>query len=344
MIWLKERILLGVRASRAVTPLSRCREVNEMTPVLITLLAVFVGTAALCAAVGLTVLGRREDPLQRLEKLNPRFMPKKQDSRILKDELLAEGAAGLAELWERIGISPRSISSWYRQAEMPVPAWLLIGVAGLMGCGLVMGARRLHTPAFVYPIAAFAGAAVPLCYVVWRRKRLITQFSEQLPDALEMMAASLRSGHTIQSSMQVIADELMPPLSREFGIVSESIRLGIPVEQSLDEMTSRIPNEDLEFFVTAVAMQRQCGGDLSEILDKISGLVRERFYIQGQVQALTGEGRMSGAVLIALPILVFCALYVLNRDYVMLLFNEPLGKKMLAAGIVLQFLGAVVIR
>ena len=315
-----------------------------MSPVLITILAVFVGTAALCAAVGMSVFGHREDPLKRLERLNPKFMPGKKNSRILKEELLAEGAAGLAELWERIGISPRAISSWYRQAEMPIPAWLLLAVAGLLSVGLIATAKRLHTPTFVYPIAAMAGTAAPLWYVVWRRNRLINRFSEQLPDAMEMMASSLRSGNTVQSSMQVIADELMPPLSREFGIVSESIRLGIPVEQALDEMVNRIPNEDLEFFVTAVVMQRQCGGDLSEILDKIGWLVRERFYIQGQVQALTSEGRMSGAVLIALPFVVFVALYVLNREYVMLLFNEPLGKKMLAAGIVMQLLGAVIIR
>jgi tight adherence protein B len=315
-----------------------------MSTIMVTLLAVFFGTAALCAAFGLLVIGKREDPLRRLEWLNPRFMPSKENSRILKKELLAESAAGLAELWQRIGISPVAIRAWYRQAELPIPGWLLLAIAGLMSVGLVAAAKRLHTPTFVYPIVALAGAAVPLGYVVWRRKKLINRFSEQLPDALEMMASSLRTGNTIQLSMQVVAAELMPPVSQEFGTVSESIRLGIPVEQALDEMASRVPNEDLDFFVTAVVMQRQCGGDLSEILDKISYLVRERFYIQGQVQALTGEGRMSGAVLIALPILVFCALYVLNRDYVMLLFNEPLGKKMLAAGIVLQLLGAVAIR
>jgi tight adherence protein B len=315
-----------------------------MTPGLITLLAVFIGTVALCAALGFAFIGQREDPLQRLDRLNPKFMPSKQKSKILKEELLAEGAEGLAEVWQRIGIGPRSISAWYRQAEMPIPAWLLVAIAALASLSLAAGAKRLHTPAFVYPIVALAGAAVPLYYVVWRRKKLINRFSEQLPDALEMMASSMRSGNTIQSSMQVIAEELMPPISREFGIVSESIQLGIPVEQALDEMAGRIANEDLQFFVTSVSVQRQCGGDLAEILDKIGWLVRERFYIQGQVQALTGEGRMSGAVLIALPIVMFCALYVLNHDYVMLLFSEPLGKKMLVAGIVLQILGAVAIR
>jgi tight adherence protein B len=315
-----------------------------MSPTLITLVAVFIGTAALCAAVGQTLLGHRNDPLKRLEWLNPRILPSKMSNQIVKKEMLAEGVAGLAELWERIGFSPRSIRDWYAQAEMPIPAWLVLVITGFFSAVLVAVAKRLHTSIYICPIVALAGVAVPLCYVVWRRKKVIYRFSEQLPDALEMMASSLRAGHTIQSAMQVIADELMPPISREFATVTERVRLGIPVEQALDEMTNRVPNEDLEFFVTAVVMQRQCGGDLSDILDKISWLVRERFYIQGQVQALTGEGRLSGAVLLALPFVVFWALYVLNRDYVMLLFNEPLGKKMLAAGIVMQFLGAVVIR
>jgi len=109
-------------------------------------------------------------------------------------------------------------------------------------------------------------------------------------------------------------------------------------------LAARVANPDLEFFVTAVAMQRTCGGDLSEILDKISWLIRERFHIQGQVQALTGEGRMSGAVLMALPVVLFIAVYTLNPDYVMLLFTEPMGRKMLGGAIFMQLIGAYVIK
>ncbi len=109
-------------------------------------------------------------------------------------------------------------------------------------------------------------------------------------------------------------------------------------------MYKRMPNLDLKFFVTAVAIQRQAGGDLAEILDKISRIVRERFKILGQVQALTGEGRISGIVLMALPILIFFAVWHLNPDYVMLLFDDPLGKKMMAGAAVLQILGAICIK
>src|SRR5205807_5225374 len=137
-----------------------------MSPVVITLLAVFVGTAALCAAVGFSFVAQREDPLKRLDRLNRRLMPSKESSGILKEELLAEGAEGLAELWKRIGISPRSIRAWYRQAELPIQAWLLLAISGLLSLGLVAAARRLHTPTFVYPIVGLVGAVMPLWYVV----------------------------------------------------------------------------------------------------------------------------------------------------------------------------------
>jgi tight adherence protein B len=316
-----------------------------MSPVVITLIAVFVGTASLCAGVGLSLLGKqREHPLDRLARLNKRMPSQDQQARVLKQEMWAESAAELAELWARIGFSPRSIVAWFAAAELPFRVVWLIPLSLLTGLVLVAGATVLKAPLPVYPIAGVAGVCLPMFYVVWRRNQRIHLFSSQLPDALELMASSLRSGNTVQSAMQIIADELMPPVSREFANVSESIRLGIPVDQALDEMAARVKNTDLEFFVTAVGMQRSCGGDLSEILDKISWLIRERFHIQGQVQALTGEGRMSGAVLLALPVVLFIAVYTLNPDYVMMLFTEPLGRKMLGGAILMQLIGAVVIR
>ncbi|MBW8883870.1 MAG: type II secretion system F family protein [Planctomycetia bacterium] len=315
-----------------------------MSPVVITLIAVFVGTAALCAAVGFGVVARQEDPFQRLERLNRRIQTSSESTGILKKEFWEEGAAGMAEVWKRIGFGPGDIIAWFRQAELPFRAHWLPVIAGILSLSLMAVAKRLHLASFTLPIAGLTGAFLPLVYVWWRRKRIIYRFSEQLPEALELMANSLRSGNTLQSSMQLISEEFMPPISREFGIVSESINLGIPVEQTLDEMTARVPNVDLQFFVTAVSMQRQCGGDLSEVLDKISWLIRERFMIQGQVQALTGEGRLSGVVLMALPVVLFCALYVLNQDYVMLLFTDATGRKMLYGAIMMQLLGALVIR
>ena len=138
--------------------------------------------------------------------------------------------------------------------------------------------------------------------------------------------------------------ESSDPIAEEFGRVFEEQNLGIPFEEALENLTQRVPNLDLKFFVTAVVLQRQTGGDLAEILDKIGHLIRERFKIWGQVQALTGEGRLSGIVLLALPPALFAVVYRMNPDYLMLLFTDELGKKMLVGGIVSQLFGALMIR
>jgi tight adherence protein B len=320
-------------------------EESVMSTLVITIVAVFVGTAAICAWAGFALAGlRTADPLGRLAKFNADKHAELITASLLKEDVLQEGAEGLKDLFHSLGLSPRMLTDWLRQAELPVSTrwvWLAAGVSSLLA---VVVARLLYAPISTLPLVALVAAGAPIYFVMWRRKRRMNAFSQQLPDALELMASAIRSGNTFQSAMQVLVEETLPPLSKEFETVSESAKLGIPVEQALDELAERLPNPDLQFFVTAVSMQRTTGGDLAEILDKISWLVRERFYIQGQVQALTGEGRMSGLVLQALPVLLFIIVYALNPTYVMLLFTEPLGQKMLAGAIVLQILGAVAIR
>jgi tight adherence protein B len=142
----------------------------------------------------------------------------------------------------------------------------------------------------------------------------------------------------------MVSKEMSDPIGSEFGRVFEEQNLGIPLEECLQGITDRIPNLDLKFFATAVILQRQTGGDLAEILDKIGELIRDRFRIWGQVQALTGEGRLSGVVLLALPFVLFIAVYQLNPDYLMVLFTDPMGKKMLASAVFMQIVGALVIR
>ncbi len=194
------------------------------------------------------------------------------------------------------------------------------------------------------PALAGGLSLVPLTWLWFRRARRLKAFGKQLPDALELMSRALRAGHSLSAGFSLVAEESMPPMSTEFGRVFEEQNLGIPLDEALNNLTDRIPNLDLRFFATAVILQRQTGGDLAEILDKIGYLVRERFKIWGQVQALTGEGRISGVVLLGLPPALFVAVWRLNPDYVMPLFTDPLGKKMLVVGLIMQTIGALVIR
>jgi tight adherence protein B len=144
--------------------------------------------------------------------------------------------------------------------------------------------------------------------------------------------------------MHVVAEEMPSPISDEFSRVYEEQNLGIPMEESMNSMCERVPNLDLRFFVTSVAIQRQTGGDLAEILDKIGYVIRERYRILGQVKALTGEGRLSGIVLIALPFFLFLVMLHIQPQYVSLLWTDPRGIKMSIFGLIMQVLGAIVIR
>jgi tight adherence protein B len=227
-------------------------------------------------------------------------------------------------------------------SSLTPPRFLMIcGGAALVGATIVIVARL--SIAFV-PLAAIAGASLPIGWLWFMRRRRLTAFARQLPDALELVSRALRAGHSLASGLSLVADEVGDPLGKEFSRCYEEQNLGIPLEDALEEMTERVPNLDLRFFATAVILQRQTGGDLAEILDKIGSLIRERFKIWGQVQALTGEGRLSGIVLLALPPVLFVVMYRLNPEYVMLLFSDPLGNKMLVVAAVLQIVGALVIK
>jgi tight adherence protein B len=165
-----------------------------------------------------------------------------------------------------------------------------------------------------------------------------------LSDALELVARALRAGHSLAAGMHVVAEEMPSPIADEFGRVYEEQNLGIPIEDALKAMCERVPNLDLRFFVTSVLIQRMTGGDLSEILDKIGYVIRERYRILGQVQALTAEGRLSGVILIALPFGLFLTMMYIKYDYVELLWTHPLGIKMAIAALIAQVLGAIVIK
>ena len=209
--------------------------------------------------------------------------------------------------------------------------------------GLAIGAViRIHP--VLMPLVGLLMGCLPLMWLLMRRKRRLKAFAAQLPDALEMLSRTLRAGQSLAFGFNMVSTEMPPPISKEFGRVFEEQNLGIPFDETLRAMTDRIPNLDLKFFVTALILQRQTGGDLAEILDKIGALIRDRFRIWGQVQALTGEGRLSGVVLLALPFVLFIAVYQLNPDYIMVLFHDPMGTKMLVVAVIMQILGALVIR
>ncbi|MCC9658056.1 type II secretion system F family protein [Rhodopirellula halodulae] len=199
-------------------------------------------------------------------------------------------------------------------------------------------------PILLGPIVGAAFVGGPVFYVMFKRKRRLKRFGEQIPEALELLGRSLRAGHSLNAGFGLVGEEMEAPLATEFRRCFEEQKFGIPLDEAIEDMAERVPNMDLRFFATAVILQRQTGGDLSEILDKIGHLVRERLQILGTIQALTGEGRMSGAVLLALPPVLFLVMLKINAEYVLMLFTDELGRYALGAGLVTQILGAIAIK
>jgi tight adherence protein B len=263
---------------------------------------------------------------------------------LMKEEVIREGVMGITGMFSGLADRLSRLRLLFEQADSPIKAEGFFGLSlGTAAVGVVV-AVIARSPSPLYPVAALIFGSLPLVWLLARRKKRFKKFAKQLPDALELVGRALRSGHSLSSGLHVVVQEMPVPISSEFGMAYEEQNLGIPLEAALKNMLKRMPNMDLKFFVTAVAIQRQAGGDMAEILDKISYIIRERFKIMGQVQALTGEGRISGVVLMGLPIALFFAVYHLNPDYVMLLFTEELGRTMIAAAAVLQVLGAVAIK
>jgi tight adherence protein B len=306
-------------------------------------IAVFVGVACLVIGVAMLLRGRTEEAMSsRLAQLTaPRFGGK--DGLLTRSVLMQPLGATqgiLAEFFARF----RNLRLLFEQADTnltPAKFCVISGALGLAGM-LVSLVSGLHVG--VAPGMGIMTSMLPLAWLIFRRRRRLRKFAKQLPDALELIARALRAGHSLASGFHLVADEMSEPISAEFNRVFEEQNLGIAMDDALNSMTDRVPNLDLKFFVTSVNLQRQTGGDLAEILDKIGELIRERFKIWGAVQALTGEGRLSGIVLLALPPALFLAVYRLNPEYVMVLFTDPMGKQMLAGGVILQILGALVIR
>jgi tight adherence protein B len=187
-------------------------------------------------------------------------------------------------------------------------------------------------------------AGIPFLFISVKRQRRFFRFEELFPDSMDLLARAVRAGHAFTSGLEMIAKEMPAPLSEEFRRTYEQQNLGLPLRDALENMARRVPLADVRIFVTALLIQRESGGNLAEILDNLSGIIRERFKLMRQIQVLTAQGRLTLYILIALPPLVGLMIFFVNRSYLMLLFTEPLGHRFLLAGIILQVMGFFVIR
>ncbi len=194
------------------------------------------------------------------------------------------------------------------------------------------------------PPAALIGAFLPFGYLRFRRTARLKRFEEQFPEALDLLARALRAGHAFQTTMGMIGDELKEPVGPEFKKTFEQQNFGLPLRDSLHQLSERVPILDVRFFATAVLIQRETGGNLAEILDNLGHVVRERFKIRRQVRVHTAHGRFTALVLLSLPAALGVALTFLNPEHMHVLFTERIGQMMLIIAMVMQAIGFVWIR
>ncbi len=216
----------------------------------------------------------------------------------------------------------------------------LSGIAALMFFGLMLVKAGLTMSAG----AAAATVVLPLLYLVRKRKKRISKLVEQLPDVFELISQALRAGHSLASGVHLVSEQMPEPAGTEFARVFHEQNLGIEIEEAMKNMASRVDQLDVRFFVTAVLIQRQTGGDLAEILDKIGAVIRDRIQLFGQVRALTAEGRLSGWTLLALPVLVFFVEMFLNPDYASMLIHDQTGRYLLFTAVAMQLMGMAMIK
>jgi tight adherence protein B len=263
-----------------------------------------------------------------------------------KNLVKTHNAGPLPGLEAAIGNTERGskLSAWIEQSGVKVSlsAILLIClVTGVVGAAVVFWFVRL---VWALPIGFGLGAAVPFMFLRYKRTRRMRAFEEQFPEALDLIARALKAGHAFATGMKMAADELPEPVGPEFRKTFDEQNFGLPLKDALDNLTVRIPLLDVRFFATAVLIQRETGGNLSEILENLAHVVRERFKILRQVRVYTAHGRLTGYVLLALPAALGVALAFINPEHMDLLFRERIGQMLLMGAIFMQTCGYIWIR
>ncbi len=212
--------------------------------------------------------------------------------------------------------------------------------------GLLIGLRFniLMSPALSAAALAVAGAFLPYLFVLKKRGKRLAMFEEQFPEALDFLARAMRAGHAFSVSLEMLSDESPEPLAREFRQVFNEQNLGSPIEQALKNLAVRMPLIDVSFFVSAVILQKETGGNLSEILNKLSYVIRERFKLKGQVKAASAHGRVTGLILTVMPIVLMFALMAIAPGYLQGMAKDSDGKWLIVGAIAGQFLGYFFIR
>ena len=261
---------------------------------------------------------------------------------LLRDEMLSEIPAldSLLRRSERVS----NLQTLLSQADLDIRAGNMLLLCG--GSGIVFAVIAFSVGgAIIFGwLGLLLGAFLPYSYASYRRSKRFQKFEELFPEAIDTLARAVRAGHAFTTALELIANEVAEPIASEFRKLFEEQKFGLPVRDALINLTQRVPLVDVKFFVTAVMLQRETGGNLAEILDNLSYVIRERFKIMRQVRVHTAQGRLTMVLLMSLPPVIVMVMLVMSPNFIRPLFTDPLGHTLVVAGIALQTVGYFWIR
>jgi tight adherence protein B len=261
---------------------------------------------------------------------------------LLRDEQLSQIPA-LDTLLRR-SARVAEIQKMLTQGGLSTRAGNFLGFSALAGVVASIVAYVATKHVEVAWVALLVGFLLPYSYASYRRNKRFEKFEELFPEAIDTLARAVRAGHAFTTALEMITNEVSEPVAGEFRQLYEEQKFGMPVRDALMNLTERMPLVDVKFFVTAVMLQRETGGNLAEILDNLSYVIRERFKIQRQVRVYTAQGRLTMALLMGMPPIIVAVMLLLNPSFIRPLFSDPIGHTLLVAGIILQTIGYFVIR
>jgi tight adherence protein B len=215
----------------------------------------------------------------------------------------------------------------------------LLAVCAILVFGGLVAGLLLHWPWFITLLVAAALGAFPLMRLGWKRTKRLHLLESQLPDAMDLISRAMRAGHAFPSALAMVGSEAQEPIAGEFKTTSDEISFGISIDNALNNLAKRVPSPDVRYFVMAVIIQRETGGNLSELLGKLAELVRERFKLFAKVRVLAAEGKLSAWILTGLPFCVAGAIQIVNPEYLSVLLTDQLGIQLMIGAAVLMALG-----
>jgi tight adherence protein B len=278
--------------------------------------------------------------LEAIEKGTP-FTQNKLDLDLIRDELLSS-----IPTLNRILVRwswPTRLRNFIAQAGMQVRPGKLMLISATIGLAAFELAQIMYGNFFLGAVLAVPAAFLPLVYIAFKRVRRLSLFERQFPEVIDLLSRSVRAGHSFAAGLEIASTDLPDPVSTEFRITFDEQRFGLPLREALLSLCERVPLVDVRLFVIALLVQKETGGNLAEILDKLSHVIRERFRIAGEVRIRTAQGRLTAGLLMALPVVMLLVLHFMDPDYVNVLFVDRLGQLMLISAAVLQMIGMMLV-